>query len=94
MDMTFGFGRQNQHVFGPDFQAGNFGLDVLGIPGTNDQGTGDPRYAGYPQFNFTTLQRGRQSRRVESDLPRRAHLLTVDEPHEDEGTPRPPRRLL
>ena len=38
MDMTFGFGRQNQHVLGPDFQAGNFGLDVLGIPGTNDQG--------------------------------------------------------
>jgi len=55
MDMTFGFGRQDQHVLGPDFQAGNFGVDVLGIPGTNDQGTGDPRYAGYPQFNFTTF---------------------------------------
>ena len=51
MDMTFGFGRQNQHVYGPDFQAGNYGLDVLGIPGTNDQGTGDARYAGYPVFN-------------------------------------------
>jgi carboxypeptidase family protein/TonB-dependent receptor-like protein len=50
MDTTFGFSRQDQHVYGPDFQAGNYGLDVLGIPGTNDQGTGDARYAGYPQF--------------------------------------------
>jgi hypothetical protein len=37
MDTTFGFSRQHQHVYGPDFQAGNYGLDVLGIPGTNDQ---------------------------------------------------------
>jgi hypothetical protein len=51
MDMTFGFSRQKQDVLGPDFNAGNFGLDVLGIPGTNDQGTNDPRYAGYPVFN-------------------------------------------
>ena len=50
-DATFGFSMQDQEVFGPDFQAGNFGLDVLGIPGTNDQGIGDQRYAGYPQFN-------------------------------------------
>ena len=50
MDMTFGFSRQDQQVYGPDFQAGNYGLDTLGIPGTNDQGTGDARYAGYPQF--------------------------------------------
>ena len=33
MDMTFGFSRQKQEVLGPDFNAGNFGLDVLGIPG-------------------------------------------------------------
>ena len=26
MDMTFGYGRQDQHVYGPDFQAGNYGL--------------------------------------------------------------------
>ena len=51
MDMTFGFSRQKQDVYGPDFNAGNFGLDVLGIPGTNDQGIGDQRYAGYPVFN-------------------------------------------
>jgi hypothetical protein len=59
MDTTFGFGRQHQHVLGPDFQAGNYGLDVLGIPGTNDQGNNNfgfrERYAGYPQFNFTTF---------------------------------------
>ena len=59
MDLTFGFGRQDQHVLGPDFQAGNFGLDVLRIPGTNDQNSDTfdfrQRYAGYPQFNFTTF---------------------------------------
>ena len=52
MDSTFGFSRQKQEVLGPDFNAGNFGLDVLGIPGTNDQGIGDQRYAGYPEFRF------------------------------------------
>jgi hypothetical protein len=51
LDTTFGFARQKQDVLGPDFNAGNFGLDVLGIPGTNDQGFGDQRYAGYPVFN-------------------------------------------
>jgi Carboxypeptidase regulatory-like domain/TonB dependent receptor len=50
MDMTFGFGRQDQTVLGPDFNSGNYGLETLGIPGTNDQGIGDQRYAGYPQF--------------------------------------------
>ena len=38
MDMTFGFGRQDQEVLGPDFQAGNYGLDVLGIPGPTTRG--------------------------------------------------------
>ena len=55
MDMTFGFSRQKQDVYGPDFQAGNFGLDVLGIPGTNNQRNNavayPERYAGYPVFN-------------------------------------------
>ncbi len=54
LDTTFGFARQKQDVLGPDFDAGNFGLDVLGIPGTNDQGfagqTFRERYAGYPEF--------------------------------------------
>jgi hypothetical protein len=50
-DATFGVSRFDQEAQGPDFQAGNYGLDVLGIPGTNDQGTGNPRHAGYPAFN-------------------------------------------
>jgi hypothetical protein len=50
-DATFGFARQDQDVLGPDFNAGNFGLDVLRIPGTNDAGLNDQRYAGYPVFN-------------------------------------------
>jgi len=54
MDTTFGFSRQKQEVLGPDFNAGNFGLDVLGIPGTNGQGSSDQRYAGYPQFDIST----------------------------------------
>ncbi len=79
MDMTFGFARQKQDVLGPDFDAGNYGLDVLGIPGTNDQGIGDQRYAGYPQFQISDFSAGRQPRRLESDLPRRAHVLAGDE---------------
>jgi hypothetical protein len=55
MDMTFGFARQKQDVLGPDFNSGNYGLDVLGIPGTNDQGIGDQRYAGYPVFTIDTF---------------------------------------
>jgi hypothetical protein len=50
MDSTFGFSRQDQEVLGPDFQAGNYGLETLGIPGTNDPISRDPRYAGYPEF--------------------------------------------
>ncbi len=49
-DATFGFSQQGRDSIGPDFQAGNYGLDVLRIPGTNDQGSGDARYSGYPQF--------------------------------------------
>ena len=57
-DTTFGFARQKQDVYGPDFNVGNFGLDVLGIPGTNDAGLGDSRYAGYPVFNTGFSQVG------------------------------------
>ena len=51
VDSTFGFSRQDQEVLGPDFQAGYYGLDELGIPGTNDPISRDPRYAGYPRFD-------------------------------------------
>jgi hypothetical protein len=55
MDVTLGYAKQKQDVLGPDFNAGNYGIDTLGIPGTNDQrdrgGVADQRYAGYPVFN-------------------------------------------
>ena len=85
-DTTFGFARQKQDVFGPDFNSGNFGLDVLGIPGTNDAGLGDQRYAGYP-FQHRIQRRG-QPRRLEPDFPRRAHVFGRIEPVEDEGASR------
>ena len=48
LDSTFGFSRQSQTVVGPDFDLGNLGLDVFGIPNTNGP---DPRQAGFPQFD-------------------------------------------
>jgi hypothetical protein len=56
MDGSYGVATQDQFVSSPDFNLGMLGLD-LGIPGTNDQGRGDPRYAGMPQFTtgFTPI---------------------------------------
>jgi outer membrane receptor protein involved in Fe transport len=56
LDSSFGIVFNDQFVSSPDFHLGNIGLD-LGIPGTNDQGRNDPRYAGMPQFStgFTAL---------------------------------------
>jgi len=56
VDSSFGVSMMNQFCSSPDFGLGMLGLD-LGIPGTNDQGRGDPRYAGMPQFSsgFTAL---------------------------------------
>jgi hypothetical protein len=56
VDSSFGVAIMNQFCSSPDFGLGMLGLD-LGIPGTNDQGRGDPRYAGMPQFSsgFTAL---------------------------------------
>ena len=56
LDGSFGVATQSQFVSSPDFHLGHIGLE-LGIPGTNDQGRGDPRYAGMPQFStgFTAL---------------------------------------
>src|SRR5215203_6142218 len=51
-DATYGISWMNQEVTGADFGLGNFGTDVLGIPGTNagSFGRNDPRYAGMPHF--------------------------------------------
>jgi outer membrane receptor protein involved in Fe transport len=56
LDSAFGISMFDQFCSSPDFNLGMMGLD-LGIPGTNDQGRGDPRYAGMPEFRtgFTAL---------------------------------------
>jgi hypothetical protein len=50
IDGTIGWTRMGQEVLGPD-HGPNFGLDTLGIPGTNGP---DPRESGMPAFAFTT----------------------------------------
>lgn len=49
IDGTFGWTRFGQNVKPPDLGT-NFGLDVLGIPGTNGP---DPRESGMPAFNIS-----------------------------------------
>ncbi|MBO0799226.1 MAG: TonB-dependent receptor, partial [Blastocatellia bacterium] len=49
VDGTFGWTRFGQNVQPPDLGT-NFGLDVLGIPGTNGP---DPRESGMPAINFS-----------------------------------------
>jgi hypothetical protein len=49
LDSNFGFTDHDQKATGPDFGQ-NFGLEVLGIPGTNGP---DPRQGGKPQFAIT-----------------------------------------
>lgn len=51
-DITYGVSTMD-HITEPgDFSLGNFGLETLGIPGTNGGRlySGDPRYAGMPTF--------------------------------------------
>ena len=50
LDSSFGASLNDQIVTSPDFGLGMLGLD-MGIPGTNDQGRGDFRYAGMPTFS-------------------------------------------
>jgi len=52
LESNFGFTDHDQTVKGPDFGQ-NFGLDVLGIPGTNGS---DPRQGGMPIFNFNNYE--------------------------------------
>ena len=49
LDSAFGVSMIDQFCSSADFGLGMLGLDS-GIPGTNDQGRGDPRYAGMPEF--------------------------------------------
>jgi outer membrane receptor protein involved in Fe transport len=50
LDSTFGYSRMDQTVTGADYGT-NFGLDTLGIPGTNGS---DLRTSGMPQFDMGT----------------------------------------
>ncbi len=56
LDSAFGVSIFDQFCSSADFGLGMLGLNS-GIPGTNDQGRGDPRYAGSPEFRtgFTAL---------------------------------------
>jgi hypothetical protein len=56
LDSSFGASFNDQVVTSPDFGMGMLGIE-LGIPGTNDQGRNDHRYAGMPSFStgFTPL---------------------------------------
>jgi Carboxypeptidase regulatory-like domain/TonB dependent receptor len=49
LDSAVGVSMMDQFCSSADFGLGNLGLDY-GIPGTNDQGRSDPRYAGMPEF--------------------------------------------
>jgi len=51
-DATLGISKMTHETLGGDFALGNFGLDTLGIPGTNGGAnfSSDPRYAGMPSF--------------------------------------------
>jgi outer membrane receptor protein involved in Fe transport len=52
-DATLGISKMTHDTVAGDFGFGNFGLDTLGIPGTNGGAnfSGDPRYAGIPSFH-------------------------------------------
>jgi len=58
-DATFGVSKMTHESTGGDFPLGNFGLNTLGIPGTNGGAnfSSDPRYAGMPSFltGFSTV---------------------------------------
>ncbi|MPY87011.1 MAG: hypothetical protein GEU99_03725 [Luteitalea sp.] len=53
LDSTFGYSLLDQFGYGPDFGV-NYGLDVLGIPGTNGP---DIRHSGFPELvtGFTVV---------------------------------------
>ncbi len=62
-----------------DFALGNFGVDTLGIPGTNGATSyaDDPRYAGFPSFNpgFSAIGNNAGWNPL---VPRRAHVRVLD----------------
>jgi outer membrane receptor protein involved in Fe transport len=59
IDATYGISKMTHESTAGDFGLGNFGLNELGIPGTNGGAnfSADPRYAGMPSFytGFSTV---------------------------------------
>ncbi len=56
LDANVGYTDMHQEVVGPDIELGNFGQDVLGIPGTNktdEQSCPDNRCSGMPRFSVS-----------------------------------------
>ena len=62
-DATYGISKMNHHSIAGDAALGNFGLNDLGIHGTNGGAnfSGDPRYAGLP--NVSHRVHGHRERR-------------------------------
>ena len=56
-DATYGISKMNHDSIAGDAALGNFGLNDLGIHGTNGGAnfSGDPRYAGMPTFRDRVL---------------------------------------
>ena len=50
LDSTIGVATMDTTAKTADYFQGMIGLQQLGIPGTNDQGSGDERYSGLPNF--------------------------------------------
>ena len=61
-------------------------------PARTTQGSATTATPAIPEFRHR-LHGPRQLRGLDADLPRRAHLLVLDQPVENDGTPRHPRRV-
>ena len=80
LDSTIGVATMYTTAKTADYFQGMIGLEQLGIPGTNDQGSGDDRYAGLP--NFETGFSARQCGRLHSEHPRRSDGVGRTQRHE------------
>ena len=89
LDGTFGWTRFGQNVVPPDLGT-NFGLDVLGIPGTNGP---DPRESGMPAHVHLRVFRPGEYGGLEPVVPQRSVVHLQHECKLDEGPARHPVRL-
>ena len=89
LDGTFGWTRFGQNVVPPDLGT-NFGLDVLGIPGTNGP---DPRESGMPPHVHLRVFRPGEYGGLEPAVSQRPVVHVQHECKLDEGRARHPVRL-